>query len=283
MGRISRLDGIMDVLRMTGVSLRFPSTGREILKDISWTVGAGEKWVLFGRNGAGKSKLLEVITGYQSPSSGTVIRYGRERGDVRDARKRIGYTGSALRNMFPRRDTSLEVVLSGLDGSIGLYRSFSGAEIGEVRRLMRDAAMERLESAPFCTLSDGEKQRVLMLRAAFPAPDLLVLDEPAEGLDFGAREDLLETLEKLTAARPAALIYVTHHVEEITPLFSMLFMLHEGAAAVSGRIEEVLTEKTLTRVFGRTVRLRRAEGRYHAYRSETGTALAGTGGGPIFS
>jgi iron complex transport system ATP-binding protein len=260
----------MELLRLEGVSLHFPASGREILKDLSWTVRRGERWVLFGRNGAGKSKLLEMAAGYIHPSRGSLRRFGEERGDVRDIRRRIGFTGSPLRNAFPRHSSVLDVVLSGHDASIGLYRDFGPDETGEARRLLDAAGMAHLERSRFGTLSDGEKQRALMLRAAVRAPDLLVLDEPAGGLDLAAREDLLETLEQLSGLGDAAVIYVTHQVQEITPLFTGLFVLHEGRCLYSGPVHRGLTGETLSRVFGRPVRVERRNGRYDAYVDGTG-------------
>ncbi|MBN1532904.1 MAG: ATP-binding cassette domain-containing protein [Spirochaetes bacterium] len=257
--------GDMEVLRLEGVSLHFPAYGRDILKEVSWTVRRGERWVLFGRNGAGKSKLLEMAAGYIHPSGGTVARFGEERGDVRDTRRRIGYTSCSLRTAFPRHSGVMDVVLSGYDASIGVYRDFGPEERGEARRLLDAAGMAHLARSLFGTLSDGEKQRVLMLRAAVREPDVLVLDEPAEGLDMAAREDLLETMERLWEINGAAVIYVTHQVQEITGLFTMLLVLHRGECLYRGPVDGGLTGDMLSRIFERPVRVERRQGRYYAY------------------
>jgi len=187
-----------------------------------------------------------------------------DRCDMRDLRRHIGYAGTALREAFPPRETVIDVVISGIDATIGLYREPEPEEKEEARRLVHAVGMEHLEGVRFGTLSDGEKQRILMLRAAICGPDILVLDEPARGLDLAAREEVMRAVAELSEMRNAAVIHVTHHVEEITPLFTMLFILHGGRRLYSGDLQAGLTAANLTRVFGRTVELERRHGRYYA-------------------
>jgi len=231
----------------------FRRDGVEILREVKWTIRPGEHWVLLGPNGSGKTSLLRILAAYEWPSQGEVEVLGEKFGryDLRELRKRIGLVSAALEPRFPEWDDARSIVLSGLDAAIGRNRSFTREE--EARAV---GALEALGAATiagrwFGTLSQGERQRVLIARALLPAPALLVLDEPCEGLDPLARERLLEDLARF-AARAAAptMVLVTHHLEEIPRFVSHGMLLSKGAVVASGRVEEVVTDAHLSRAFG---------------------------------
>jgi iron complex transport system ATP-binding protein len=238
---------------------------RHILRNVSWEIGGKENWVLFGRNGSGKTMLLEVITGYLHPSSGEVIRFGLPHGeyDLRELRRRIGYVSTPLRTMFSPHERLVEVVLSGLYASVGLYTRPQKREEERAAELLDTIAMGERLGDPFGPLSDGEKQKVLMLRALISDPELLILDEPAEGLDIPSREDLLHSLEKLTVNGRHSIIYVTHHTEEITPLFTHIMILDGGSAFFAGLVREGLKKELLQRVMGRRLDVLELNNRYY--------------------
>jgi iron complex transport system ATP-binding protein len=238
---------------------------RVILQDINWKVKDNENWILFGRNGSGKTMLLEIISGYIYPSRGEVIRFGKRHGeyDVREIRKRIGYISTPLKTMFGVREKIIDVVTSGLYASIGLYLEPSAMQVNTAMELLSTIKMESRSNEWFGILSDGEKQKVLMLRALISKPDLLILDEPAMGLDLPSREDLLHTIEKLHNIRNAAIIYVTHHTEEITPMFNKIKIIADGRSFYAGDIKGGLKKETLQKVFDHDVNVVELYKRYY--------------------
>lgn len=239
------------VLQLDTVS--FQRQGREILKDISWTIHKGEHWALVGHNGSGKTTLLNMITGYHWPSAGSVEVLGQQFGrvDLRELRKHIGWVSSSLSESILNHhgsDTVLEIVGGGIDATLGLRLSRETQERAE--DAMDQFELTGFSTKPFRTLSQGEKQRVLIARAWVSQKPLLILDEPCSGLDLKTRERLLDTVEEL-AQMPSgpSLIYVTHYVEEIRPSFSHALVLKEGSVVASGSKVPVLTAENLSMAF----------------------------------
>jgi iron complex transport system ATP-binding protein len=165
--------------------------------------------------------------------------------------------------MFNRNEKVIDAVVSGLYASIGLYRKPSSSEIDKAASLIQKAGLGGRAHDIIGHLSDGEKQKILMLRALINDPDLLILDEPATGLDIIAREEFLESLSSLTKEREHSVIYVTHHVEEIAPLFKKIFIIDNGECFYKGEIGEALEKDIFTSLFGRSVEVfRRGERLY---------------------
>jgi len=231
----------------------FRRDGVEILRQVRWTIRLGEHWVLLGPNGAGKTSLLRILAAYEWPSQGEVEVLGEKfgRSDLRELRKRIGLVCSALAPRFPDWDDARSIVLSGIEAAIGRARKFSSEEEKRAEAALDALAVGHLARRPFGALSQGERQRVLVARAFLPAPPLLVLDEPCEGLDPLARERLLEDLARF-AARPGAptMVLVTHHLEEIPRFVSHALLLADGGVVAAGPVEEVVTDAHLSRAFG---------------------------------
>ncbi len=250
-------------IELEGIHLR--RGGKEILRGIDWTVAEGERWALLGANGSGKTTLLKVITGYEWPTEGRVSALGERFGECNlpELRKRIGWVSSALEHRFPAQCRALEVALSGFEASIGVYREFTAREIESARAAMATVGVEALAERVYDTLSQGEKQRTLLARALVHAPALLILDEPCAGLDPVARENFLADLERLGRRDPRlTILLVTHHIEEISLMFSRTLILKEGRALACGPTAEALTSDVMSRALGRPCVIERHNSRY---------------------
>ncbi|MCL1833765.1 MAG: ATP-binding cassette domain-containing protein [Leptospirales bacterium] len=245
------------MIKLENVSLDIFGSSRRILSSIDWEIKSGENWILFGRNGSGKTKLLEIITGYIFPSEGSVTRFGcgHLESDIREIRKRIGYLSSILREKFDRNEKVIDTLLSGIYASVGLYREPSMDEIKRAENLICEIGLAGRVYDTIGRLSDGEKQKLFMIRALINNPDILILDEPAAGLDICAREDFLESLKRLTAGRTHSLIYVTHHVEEIIQIFSKIFIIDEGRCFFNGRVDDAINKNIFRSLFKRDIEI----------------------------
>lgn len=225
---------------------------KTILKDVSWQVTQGEHWCLVGLNGSGKTTLLNIINGYNWPTSGNVRVLGHAFGqyDLRELRKEIGWVSSSLQMRLYGNETALEIVLSGKFASIGLYEQTEEKDVEEAIQLLTFLGCRNLMNQTYDTLSQGERQRVLIARALMASPKLLILDEPCTGLDLFAREQLLNMIEKISRQPDApTLIYVTHHIEEILPCFNKTLLLKGGEVFHAGCTEEMLSSDMLSRFF----------------------------------
>lgn len=223
-----------------------------ILRDVSWEVRRGEHWVILGANGSGKTSLLSALTAYLTPSSGTVevLGEGYGRSDWRELRKRVGLVSSSVRQMIAADVTALDVIGSGRDAVLNPGARLEPVERRRAEKLLRQVEGARLAARPWGVLSQGERQRVLIARALMAEPELLILDEPCAGLDPVARERFVGFLDRLGRRRGApALVLVTHHVEEIAPVFTHALLLRRGRVLAVGELEETLTAENLSRVF----------------------------------
>ena len=244
------------VIRMKNVS--FARNKKPILKHINWEVQDGQHWAIVGLNGSGKTTLLNLVNGYIWPSTGELSVLGCDFGstDVRELRKSIGWVSSSLQEKLYGNETALDIVLSGLFASFALFDN--PAELDKMRalELLEQLKCGHISQQPYKTMSQGEKQKVLIARAMISSPGLLILDEPCTGLDFFSREQLLSTIQAISEwVTPPTLIYVTHYVEEILPVYTHLLLLKDGEVFLSGTIDEILTGNNLSRFFGQTVDL----------------------------
>ena len=258
--------GPPEVLRLTGVRLIRDRT--TILEDIDWRVRAGERWVVLGPNGSGKTSLCQILTLYQHPSAGSVTVLGGELGrvDVRVLRLRIGITSAALAAMIPPNLTAEQIVIAGKEAALApWWHRYDEADRAHARRCLARVDCLGHAGQRFRTLSSGERQRVLLARALMCTPGLMVLDEPNAGLDLPGREQLVKTLAALARTDPALpLVLVTHHLDEIPPGFTHALLLASGRMAAAGPIEEVLTPPRLTACFGLALEVEHRHGRWHA-------------------
>jgi iron complex transport system ATP-binding protein len=234
-----------------------------ILKDVNWRVGRGEHWVILGANGSGKTSLLKALTGYLSPTSGSLGLLGRRYGacDWRELRLQIGVVTSAFTLSIPPAEIALDTVISGKFAQLDLWHRVSAADRAAARRLLRRIGLEYLAQREWAYLSQGERQRVLIARALMARPRLLILDEPCAGLDPVAREDFLQFVQGLAGrrgARQPALVLVTHHIEEIMPAFTHALLLRAGSVLAVGPLARVLTSDNLSKTFGAPMKLARS-------------------------
>jgi len=230
--------------------IRFQREERTILNDVNWSVNPGEHWVLLGRNGSGKTTLLELITAYQFPSSGTVRVLGHTYGqcDVRQVRQRIGYISQSLVEKLTLRDPVWEVVATGAFAWLRFYQEIPDEVKERAHQLLEEFHLGRLADQPLAVCSQGERKKIMLARALMSDPELLIMDEPCSGLDIYEREKLLQDMA-LLSGRDLGIVYVTHHSEEIIPLFTHVALLHEGRMIASGSKREVMTPELLSKTF----------------------------------
>lgn len=253
------------VLELDQVS--FWRINKEILRDISFTVHPGEHWALLGPNGAGKSTLLGFCGAVAHPSSGTVRVLGERLGrvELQQLRRSIGHVNP--RHPLRSPLTVREVVLTGLTGTIELPPRWQADpdQLELADSLIDDLGMAGHYLDRWPTLSQGERGRVLIARALACEPKLLLLDEPATGLDLAAREQLLETIEDLVATRPElSSVLVTHHLEELPPTTSHALLLADGRTVAAGPVAQVLTTAAVSRAFAHPIQVRSERGRWSA-------------------
>jgi iron complex transport system ATP-binding protein len=240
------------VLEFADVTVR---RGQATLLDrVSWTVEEDERWVILGPNGAGKTTLLQVAAAQVHPTSGVAGILEEVLGtvDVFELRPRIGLTSAALAERIPRSERVHDVVVSASYGVVGRWREeYDELDHGRASSLLVELGAGHLADRTFGTLSEGERKRVQIARALMSDPELLLLDEPAAGLDLGGREDLVRRLGRL-ARDPIApsMIMVTHHVEEIAPGFTHVLMIRQGKVVTAGPIELELSSRNLSLCFG---------------------------------
>ena len=255
-----------EVLALTGVGV--VRGGATLLRQVDWAVAAGERWVVLGPNGAGKTTLLQVAAAYLHPTRGTVDVLGERLGavDVFELRPRIGLSSAALAERLPERETVADVVLTASYAVVGRARErYEAADTARAGELLDALGVAHLRERRYGTLSEGERKRVQIARALMSDPELMLLDEPAAGLDLGGREDLLRRLAQL-ARDPAApaLVLVTHHVEEIPPGFTSALLLRAGSVVAAGPIGSTLTPANLSDCFGLPLQLQRYGERWAA-------------------
>ncbi len=242
--------------------------GRKILDNVSWTVHRGENWAILGPNGAGKTTLLKIVCGFLWPNGGgEVFRNGESHADLGTLRRSIGWVTSTLIADIPRNEAVLDTVLSGKYAQLGLWAlPCEEPDAGAIRaaeECLSELRCEHLADRRFGTLSQGEQQKVLVCRALMAQPYLLILDEPCAGMDPGAREVFLSALSPLAEKKDLpALVYVTHHPEEIIPAFMKLLVIKEGRIMASGATDNTLSSRMFNDLYGVSVQLMKKKGRY---------------------
>lgn len=245
--------------------LRIERSGTTILDGVDWRVERGQHWVILGANGSGKTSLLSALTGYLTPTAGEISLLGRNYGqsDWRELRKQVGIVSSSIRQMMADDEPALETVASGKCAMIDFWGRLSRADRNRAAKLLRQIECGHLAERPWRVLSQGERQRVLIGRALMAKPKLLILDEPCAGLDPVAREHFLQFLQRLGGNKNApTLVLVTHHVEEIMPVFSRVLILKNGKVLAAGEKSGALTPRNLARAFGAKVKLKFQSGRF---------------------
>jgi len=254
------------VLQFEAVTVRRGT--KTLLDSIDWVVELDERWVVLGPNGAGKTTLLQIAAALMHPTSGTAYVLGERLGgvDVFELRPRIGLSSAALAGRIPVHETVLDIVISAGYSVIGRWReNYGRVDSRQANRLLRLMGVGNLADRTFGTLSEGERKRVQIARALMTDPELLLLDEPAAGMDLGGREDLLRRLTRLARDPEApATVLVTHHVEEIPVGATHAMLLREAEVVASGLLGTVMTDENLSTTFRVPVAVEHSHGRWYA-------------------
>jgi iron complex transport system ATP-binding protein len=257
---VKRAEPIFEV-----AGLHIERGGTIILHGVNWRVARGQHWVILGANGSGKTSLLSALTGYLMPTAGEISMLGETYGqsDWRELRKKIGLVSSSIRQLMADDEPALETVASGKYAMIDFWGRVARVEKAQALRLLRQVECEYLAARPWRVLSQGERQRVLIGRALMARPRVLILDEPCAGLDPAAREHFLQFVQRLGKNKNSpTLILVTHHVEEIVPVFTHVLLLKDGCVLAAGDKAETLNSKNLTLAFNAPMKLQMSGNRF---------------------
>ena len=233
-----------------------------VLKDVNWTLERGARCFIMGANGAGKTTLVKLLMGFAWPIYGAKVeilghRYGNC--NLQEVRKKIGWVSPFMQHWTSEDSKALHVVLSGLDGSLGLFRDVTVEEVDRAMDILRELNADHLAERSWYALSSGEQVKFLIARSLITSPELLILDEPSVYMDLAGREYLLSEIERFANSRPdLTLIFITQRIEEIMPVFKHGMALKQGRIFKSGSTEEVLTEENLEAVFNIPVKLLRS-------------------------
>ncbi len=242
--------------------------GRNLLDAVDWRVELDERWVVLGANGAGKTTLLNLVSARLHPTSGVVHVLGEQLGrvDVFELRTRIGLASVAVHDRIPPEEKVPDVVVTAAWSVVGRYRErYDPLDERRARALLEQFGVLGFADRAYGTLSEGERKRVQIARALMTDPELLLLDEPAAGLDLGGREDLVRRLAELAQDPDApATVLVTHHVEEIPPGFTHALLLRDGAVVAAGPVTETVTSEHLSKTFGLPLRVEYRDSRFTA-------------------
>jgi iron complex transport system ATP-binding protein len=255
-----------EVLRLRGVGVR--RDGNMLLRHVDWTVHEDERWVVIGPNGAGKTTLLQVAASLLFPTEGEAEILGERLGhvDVFDLRPRIGFSSAAVAEKVPPGEKVIDLVLTASYAVLGRWREqYDSLDVTRAVEILDALGCAHLIRRRFGTLSEGERKRVQIAHALMPDPELLLLDEPAAGLDLGGREDLVRRLGMLARDPSAPMsVLVTHHVEEVPDGFTHAMLLRRGGVVAAGPLTEVFTERHLSKCFGVPLMIEHRQARWAA-------------------
>jgi len=255
-----------EVLDLSGVTIVRDSN--VLLDDVTWSVREGERWVILGANGAGKTTLLQVAAARMHPTTGqaTVLGETLGRTDVFDLRPRVGLSSAALAEKLPPSERVRDVVVTAAYAVAGRWHErYDELDMGRSDDLLEAFGIAHLADRTFGTLSEGERKRVQLARSMMTDPELVLLDEPAAGLDLGSREILVRDLAHLASdPNSPVLVLVTHHVEEIPPGFTHAMLLRSGRVVAAGVLTEILTDEYLSETFGVPLKVHHAAQRWYA-------------------
>ena len=256
------------ILRASGVTVI--RGGRNIVDGVDLAVHSGERWVILGPNGCGKTTLLRTLSLYLHPSRGDVHVLGRALGtfDIRTVRPRIAYASASLASDLRPALTALDVVMTGKNGALETWwHDYDDADRTRAHMCMDRMGIGNLSDRALGSLSSGEQQRVLLARSLMTDPIAILLDEPSARLDLAGREQLVRVLDAFAADNPTLpTLTVTHHVDEIALSTTHVMLMRDGGCVAHGPIEDVLKAPLLSQCFGMDLRVeRRSNGRFTAW------------------
>lgn len=246
-----------------------------LLRNINWTVKAGEHWLVFGMNGSGKTTLLSAVAGFKCPTKGTleVLGHTYNNENIFALRKKVGWVSSSFFDVYLSQEPALEIVLSGLSGTLGIRYGITDSDVRKAKALLRELQLQDKINTPFYLMSKGERQNVLIARALIAQPQILVLDEPSTGLDIYAREHMLNTVRDLAQNQQVTVIYVTHYPEEIQPFMNKTLLLRDGQVFAQGNTNEIVTSSMISDLMREPVAVHRDEEGYMRMQIEAPTAV----------
>jgi len=240
-----------------------------LVRDVDWTVRDDESWVIVGPNGAGKTTLLQIAAGLIPPTEGVAVVLGEavDDADLQDLRSRVGIASAAVAEQVPRGEKVIDLVMTAGYGVLGRAgEEYDSFDVARAVELLDAVGCAHLIRRRFGTLSEGERKRVQIARSLMADPELLLLDEPAAGLDLGGREDVLRRIAALVAMPGSPVtVLVTHHVEEVPPGFTHAMLMRRGTVLAAGPVEQVFTARNLSRCFGVPLIVERRGARWTAH------------------
>ena len=234
------------------IDLSHKQGSKYLLQDINWTVSKKEHWIIYGLNGCGKTTLLSTVCGYRSHNKGECYLFGQKitKENAIALRSHVGFVSSSYMDQCFKNESGLDIILSAKFGGFGRQYNIADEDITRARKLLKAFGIASKGDYPYCMLSQGQKQRILLARALMVPPELLILDEPLNGLDVYARDYFLNTMQEIEASTDATIIYVTHHVEEVLPFFSKAMLLQNGKIFAQGALHDVFSNEILSSYFG---------------------------------
>ena len=223
-----------------------------LLKDITWQVLPGQNWVVYGLNGSGKTTLLSIIAGYKSYTQGQLRIFGQSysNANVLALRRRIGWVSGSFYDRYYTKESVLDIILSGKFGTLSVGSDLTLSDVALARQMTEELGIADKLYHAFDMLSKGERQNVMIARALFAGPDLLVLDEPCSGLDVYNRAHLFASIRQLAQKQGLTIIYVTHYTEEIIDIFDHALLLRKGRIFAQGLTQDLLQTQTLQNFLG---------------------------------
>lgn len=248
-------------------NLSYRSGGRYLLHDINWQVEQGQHWVVFGMNGCGKTTLLSIISGFRQPTQGKLQVLGEaySQKNILRQRSKIGFVSTSFFERYYKKESALHIVLSGKFGTLGLNSDIKDEDVVLAISLLKELHLSDKINYPFDCMSRGERQNVLIARALFANPNILLLDEPTTGLDVYNREHFLNTVDRLASLKNMTIIYVTHYTEEILPVFQHCLLLKNGHTFAKGKIDDLLDSNLLTKFLNYPVSCSREKGKIYTH------------------
>ena len=240
------------------------SGNRYLIHNINWEVKKGDHWVLFGMNGSGKTTLLSIIAGFHAKTSGKVEVFGETYTDenILKHRSKIGWVSSSFFDKYLSWESALNIVLSGKFGTLSVDFDVTDEDVKLAKKILTELRLGEKMNQPFCLMSKGERQCVLIARALIAKPEILILDEPGTGLDVFAREYVMRTIDDLARNTDLTIIYVTHYPEEMLASFDQSMLLRDGKIFAKGNTEDVFTTEIISDFMRYPIDVVHGEGNY---------------------